>query len=176
MNTQAHLVEKKLSLFEIGEHFYVLESLIIENDGEVDDTIDSWLVEYQAKLEDKVDAYCYLISKYQQIADESERLAQRAKKYSNTVQELKNRLKYYMESNCKDKIETTRFTLKVTANGGALPIALKEGVTSDTLPDEFVRTLKEPDLFKLRQALLTGDSNAYPYATFLPRGTHLRIK
>jgi hypothetical protein len=176
MNTILTPSDEKLTLFEIGEHFYALESLIIDNEGEIDDTIDQWLQEYQAKEHDKLDAYCYLINKYQGIAEEADRLAQRAKKYSSTVQELKTRLKYYMEANGKEKIETARFTLKVTANGGSLPIALKEGITAEELPDEFVRIVKEADLSSLRHALLTGNANAYPYAHFLPRGTHLRIK
>ena len=176
MNTPTIPSDQKLSLFDIGEHFYALESLIIDNEGEIDDTIDHWLKEYKAQEEDKVDAYCYLINKYQDIADEADRLAQRAKKYHQTVTELKNRLKYYMEASGKEKIETARFTLKVTANGGSLPVALKEGITVEELPDAFVRMVKEADLSSLRHALLTGNANAYPFAHFLPRGTHLRIK
>jgi hypothetical protein len=176
MNTLTHIDENKLTLFEIGEHFYALESLIIDNEGEIDDTIDQWLAEYQAKLQDKVDAYCYLISKYQGIADEAERLAQRAKKYSTMVNDLKYRLKYYMESTGKEKIETSRFTLKVTANGGSIPVALNEGVTAEDLPDKFVRLIKDADLTRLRESMLKGDADAYKFASFLKRGTHLRIK
>lgn len=176
MTTTLTQSDEKITLFEIGEHFYALESLIIDNEGEIDDTIDQWLAEYQAKEQDKIDAYCYLISKYQQIADEAERLAQRAKKYSSTMLDLKLRLKHYMELSGKEKIETSRFTLKVTANGGSIPLALNEGVTTDELPDKFVRVMKEADLQRLRESMLKGDADAYKYASFLKRGTHLRIK
>jgi hypothetical protein len=176
MNTTTITSDEKLTLFEIGEHFYALESLIIDNEGEIDDTIDQWLTEYQAKEHDKLDAYCYLINKYQDIAEEAERLAQRAKRYSNTVQQLKSRLKYYLEAKGTDKVETSRFTLKVVSNGGSIPIVLNEGVTADDLPDNFVRIIKEADLTKLRESMLRGDANVYRYASFLKRGTHLRIK
>lgn len=176
MTTTLTQSDEKITLFEIGEHFYALESLIIDNEGEIDDTIDQWLAEYQAKEQDKIDAYCYLISKYQQIADEAERLAQRAKKYSSTVLDLKLRLKHYMELSGKETIETSRFTLKVVSNGGSIPVALNEGVTADDLPDNFVRIIKEADLAKLRESMLRGDANAFRYASFLKRGTHIRIK
>jgi len=55
----------KESLFSIGDSFYALESLIIENDGEITEAIDQWLDEYEAKEADKVDAYCFLVGKYE---------------------------------------------------------------------------------------------------------------
>lgn len=166
----------KESLFSLGEHFYALESLIIEKEGEVDETIDQWLKEYQAKESEKIDAYCYLIVKYAEIANEAKRLADRATQYNKTVSNLKERLKIYLQSRGQEKLETSRFTLKVTANGGSLPIALVPGLDVDDLPSDFVRITREPDFMKLREALLSGNSGAYPYAMLLPRGTHLRIK
>jgi hypothetical protein len=118
----------KESLFAIGEHFYALESLIIERDGEIDETIDQWLSEYEAKEEAKLDAYCYIIAKHQEIAEEAQRLAERAARHKQMVTQLKDRLKYYLESRGKDKVETKRFTIKVCANGGPLPIALSPGI------------------------------------------------
>lgn len=168
--------KSKESLFAIGEHFHALESLIIEKEGEIDETIDQWLAEYQAKESDKVDAYCYVIGKYADIAAEAKRLADRAAQYNRTVTNLKERLKVYLQSRGQEKLETSRFTLTIASNGGLLPIALVPGVDVDDLPTEFVRITKEADMGKLRQALVEGDSMAYPYAMFLPRGTHLRIK
>lgn len=176
MNTTMTKIDTKESLFTIGEHFYALESLIIEKEGEVDDTIDTWLREYQAKESEKIDAYCYLINKYADIAEEAKRLADRAAQYNKTVSNLKERLKQYLLNRGQEKLETNRFTLKVTANGGSLPIALVPGLDVDDLPSDFVRITREPDFMKLREALLSGNSGAYPYAMLLPRGTHLRIK
>ena len=58
----------KESLLNIGEHFYALESLLIENDGEISEEIDQWLDEYEGKEQDKIDAYCYLIQKFDEIS------------------------------------------------------------------------------------------------------------
>jgi predicted nuclease with TOPRIM domain len=176
MTTLTTKPSSKESLFVIGEHFYALESLIIENEGVIDETIDQWLAEYQAKLEDKIDAYSYIITRYQEIAAEAKRLAERASRYSKTVSELKDRLKYYMEHHGHEKVETTRFTVKVTANGGPLPVLLSPGLEVDDLPEQFVKVIKEPDMNALRQALLSGDQEVYPFAMLTPRGTHLRIK
>jgi len=176
MQTTITKSDSKESLFTIGEHFYALESLIIENEGEIDETIDQWLDEYQAKESEKIDAYCYIINKYADIASEAKRLADRAARYNKTVANLKERLKYYLETRGQEKMETSRFTVKVTANGGPLPIALTPGLEVEDLPEDFIKVTKEPDMNKIREALILGNREIYPMAMFMPRGTHLRIK
>lgn len=167
---------QKESLFQIGEHFYALESILIDNDGEITEEVDQWLEEYQAKEEDKVDAYCYLIQKFEDIAQEAQRLAGRASSYNKKAGQLKSRLKQYLELRGKDKVETNKFTVTVCSNGGKLPLLLKPGITAEDLPDHYVRIYREPDMNQLRQALLTGEEEAENVAKLLPRGTHLRIK
>jgi hypothetical protein len=50
MNTTKSVTPtQKESLFNIGESFYALESLLIENEGEITEEIDQWLAEYQAR-------------------------------------------------------------------------------------------------------------------------------
>jgi len=176
MNTTINKSVTKESLFSIGEHFYVLESLLIETEGEITDEIDQWLSEYQAKEEDKIDAYCYIIQKFEEISEESKRLAERSSSYNKKAKSLKDRLKIYLENRGKEKVETGRFTVTVCGNGGQLPIKLHEDVTPDRLPELYVKVFKEPDLSALRDAILSGDEQALKFAQILPRGTHLRIK
>ncbi|MBD3615360.1 MAG: siphovirus Gp157 family protein [Gracilimonas sp.] len=166
----------KESLFQIGEHFYALESLLIENEGEIDDTIDQWLEEYIAKESDKIDAYCYLIQKFQEIAEEAKRLAERSSIYNKKTKSMKDRLKHYLERRGRDKVETNKFTITVCQNGGKQPIKVFDEVNPEKLPDQFVRVYREPDLDGIRTALLNDDEDALKIATLLPRGTHLRIK
>ena len=175
MNTTTKNVTKE-SLFQIGEHFYALESLLIETEGELDETLERWLEEYEAKEHDKADAYCFLIQKYENIASEAKRLAERSVVYANKARTMKDRLKWYMEKRGKDKIETTRFTLRICGNGGLNPVLLHPGVIAEELPDHFVKVYKEPDLSALRESILNGDEQAMMLAQVLPRGTHLRIK
>jgi len=166
----------KESLFMIGEHFYALESLLVETEGEITEEIDQWLEEYQAKEEDKIDAYCYIIQKFEEIAAEAKRLADRSSSYNKKAKSLKDRLKVYLEHRGKDKIESPRFTVSVCRNGGSLPIQLHEDVTVDRLPEQFIQVRKDPDLTSLREAIISGDEHAMQFAKVLPRGTHLRIK
>jgi len=166
----------KESLFSIGECFYALETLLIENEGEIDETIDQWLKEYEEKESEKINAYCYLIQKFEEIASEAKRLAERSSLYNSKVKLLKDRLKYYLEYQGKDKVETSRFTITVCGNGGQLPVRLHSDITADHLPDDFVKVYKEPDLSRIREAILSGNEEAQRIATILPRGTHLRIK
>ena len=166
----------KESLFSIGDSFYALESLIIENDGEITETVDQWLAEYEAKESDKVDAYCFLVGKYEEIASEARRLAQRATTYKNKADSLKDRLKTYMELHDRQKIETGRFTVSVTRNGGKLPVDLYEGVVPEDLPEQFRKVTVEADKDRLRIALLAEQSELGRLAFIGERGTHLRIK
>ena len=166
----------KESLFHIGEHFYALESLIIEQEGEITEEIDQWLKEYHAKEEEKIDAYCYIIQKFDEIAQEAQRLAQRSTSYKKKVSQLKDRLKIYLENRGQDKIQTRRFTVTVCGNGGQLPVKLHEDVNPEHLPEQFTRTFVEPDMQILRDSIISGDVEAMKFAKVLPRGTHLRIK
>ena len=176
LNSNDTKTHTKESLFSIGEPFYALETLLIENEGEIDQTIDRWLQEYEAKEEDKVDAYCYLIQKFEEIAAEAKRLADRSSGYQKKSKTLKDRLKFYLQHRGKDKLETGRFTVTVNFNGGMMPVILNEGITVDSLPDEFVKIYKEPDMFSLRESILAGNDQALMFGKILPRGTHLRIK
>lgn len=174
--TKTDTPTQKESLFNIGESFFALESLLFETEGEITEEIDQWLAEYQAKEEEKIDAYCYIIQKFEEIAEEAKRLADRSSGYRNKVSQLKDRLKTYLEVRGRDKIETPRFTVTICGNGGLLPVKLNEGIDSTKLPDQFVRVHKEADMSSLRDALLNGDEEIGRFATILPRGTHLRIK
>src|SRR5690625_280771 len=166
----------KESLFLIGEHFYALESLIIEQEGEITEEIDQWLEEYQAKQEEKVDAYCYIIQKFEEIAAEAKRLAERSTSYHKKAKQLKDRLKVYLENQGQQRLETDRFTISVCKNGGQLPIRLTEDIAVEQLPEEFVKVYREPDLIALLDSILEGDEQAMRFAHHLPRGTHLRNK
>jgi len=166
----------KESLFMIGEHFYALESLILENEGEITQEIDQWLEEYQAKQEDKVDAYCYIIQKFEGIAEEAKRLAERSSSYNKKVLQLKDRLKEYLQKQGRQKLETSRFTVSVCLNGGLLPVRVHEDVRPEHLPEQFKRTYVEPDTSAIREAILAGDLEVMKFAQVLPRGAHLRIK
>ncbi len=166
----------KETLFHIGEHFYALESLLIETDGEITDEIDAWLQEYEGKEEDKIDAYCYLIQRFTEISEEAKRLAARSSSYKVKANSLKERLKLYLQSRGKEKVETNRFTLTICGNGGLAPVHLLEDVTIDKIPDQFIRVVKEPDMHRIREALLNGDEFVHQFASVESRGTHLRIK
>ncbi|MBP3193894.1 siphovirus Gp157 family protein [Natronogracilivirga saccharolytica] len=165
----------KESLFAIGESFAALESLIEEHDGELTETIDQWLAEYEAKQSDKIDAYCYLVEKYEEIASEARRLAQRATAYKNKASGLKERLKVYLEHQGTAKVETGRFTVSVGRNGGKLPVELHEGVAPEDLPEAFQKIRVEADKDRLRESLLNEQSELNRLAYVGDRGTHLRI-
>jgi hypothetical protein len=167
---------EKASLFAIGDAFSDLEQLIEQNEGEIDEQLDTWLKECELAEADKIDSYVYLINKFEDIAWEAQRLADRGSAYRNKAQSLKYRLKAYMECREKSIIETKRFTVKIHQNGGAIPVRLRDGVLIEDIPEDLIKQEKAPDMTKIREQLVQGNASVYKIAEFIPRGTHIRIK
>jgi len=85
---------------------------------------------------------------------------------------LEERLKRYMETTGQKKVQTaTGRVVSVVANGGALPLHLKEG---KAVPPEYHRIVREVDRTAIRDALVAGA--VLDFAELLPRGNHLRVK
>lgn len=166
----------KESIFEIGNHFNALASLIEEQEGEITQTIDQWLSEYEGKEADKIDAYCYLVQRYEEIALESKRLAARAARYNNNIKALKDSLNHYFKVQNKMKVETSRFTVTRVKNGGKLPVELNEGISPEDLPREYQSIIINADKDKMRDDILAGNEELGRFAQVGERGTHIRIK
>ena len=145
-------------------------------DGELDPVLDELLQELEGRIEDKVEAYCRIIRELELTAaarkEESARIRILADQDGNTVKAMKNRLLFFFDQQCIDKLKTAFFSLSVCANGGLQPLEVT--VPAEHLPADCQKITLSPNLDVIREKIKAGELVAG--VTVLPRGTHLRIK
>lgn len=171
------------TLWSIGEDLDAIASLLDEQGGDVSDTtidtiIDAWLDEARHDLRQKLDGYAALIQERRARAtarqDEASRLSRLADMDAQAASRLKARVLLFLQVQQIQRIETARYRLSVSGNGGLLPLILAPEITGESLPESYVRTERRPDLERLRAALEKGYT--IPGVTFGTRGMHLRIR
>ena len=147
-----------------------------EMTGEIDTTIDDLLKELEGSIEAKVENYCWLIREIEGRAAirllESKRIKALATTNENLVKSLKDRLKFFFESQAILKLECKTFKVSIANNGGVQP--LQVDLPADQLPVQFQKITIEADNASIRKALEMGTE--IDGVKLLQRGTSLRIK
>ena len=147
-----------------------------EMTGEIDTTIDDLLKELEGSIEAKVENYCWLIREIEGRAAirllESKRIKALATTNENLVKSLKERLKYFFETQSIQKLECKTFKVSIANNGGVQP--LQVDLPADQLPPQFQKVTIEADNASIRKALEMGTE--IEGVKLLQRGTSLRIK
>ena len=147
-----------------------------EMTGEIDTTIDDLLKELEGSIEAKVENYCWLIREIEGRAAirllESKRIKALATTNENLVKSLKERLKYFFETQSIQKLECKTFKVSIANNGGVQP--LQVDLPADQLPVQFQKITIEADNASIRKALEMGTE--IEGVKLLQRGTSLRIK
>ena len=168
-----------MSLYAIKSEMESILDAILDGgiDGqEAQDALNAHLEGLDAALEDKADDYAGMIQSLNMRADarraEAARIRQLAEMDAALADRLKERLKEAMESVGKLALDTTRFKLRVAANGGKQP--LEVAIEPTALPQEFQAVTVTANKDAIRKALEAGGT--VPGCTLLPRGTGLRIR
>jgi len=147
-----------------------------EMTGEIDTTIDDLLKELEGSIESKVENYCWLIREIEARAlvrqTEAKRIKALATTNENMVKSLKERLKFFFETQSIQKLECKTFKVSIANNGGVQP--LQVDLPADQLPPQFQKVTIEPDNASIRKALEMGTE--IEGVKLLQRGTSLRIK
>jgi hypothetical protein len=169
-----------MSILDLSSGAKILEFWATKDDatgdGELDPVLDELLQELEGRIEDKVEAYCRIIRELELTAaarkEESARIRILADQDGNTVKAMKNRLLFFFDQQCIDKLKTAFFSLSVCANGGLQPLEVT--VPAEHLPADCQKITLSPNLDVIREKIKAGELVAG--VTVLPRGTHLRIK
>jgi hypothetical protein len=171
---------KSRSLFSISEDLERLNELLDEvgDDTQQQELLSEWLQHLGTERDCKLDGYAALISEMQARAlarkTEAQRLMELAKADEQRAQLLKERLKWFFESQQLKTIETTRYRLSLAKNGGKAPLILKPDLSPHQLPEQFKTTSVEPNTSAIRAALEAGEK--LDFASLGDRGTSIRIK
>lgn len=155
------------SLFEISSEILEFEELLTEVGGEVTDEetearIDKWFEDIAEERDEKLDNYAALIMQLQGRAAirkaEADRMAKLAKVDQNAADRLKARLQTFFDLHKMERVDTKRFKLVYSKNGGLKPLKLTTDVVDDPelLPVEYRTLTYSPNGKAIREALDNG--------------------
>ena len=166
-----------MSLYAIqNEITDIVDAILDGGDTEAQQALEAHLAGLDAALDEKADHYAALIRHLEARADARRAEAQRMRDLATAddalAERLKTRLKEAMEATGRTKIDTSRFRLSVSNNGGRQPLSVTCDASS--LPEELVTVTVAANKDAIRQALENGAT--IPGCELLPRGTSLRIK
>ena len=163
---------------DIGQLTALLDDLEGEDAAEQEQIITSWLEQLGEERDRKLDNYAALISELEARAEvrkkEAQRLAQLAASDVKRAEILKERLKWFFETNKMKTVETTRYKLSLTKSGGKPPLILDNSVSPTELPEKFQKISVEVDKAAIREALEAGEE--LDFARFGDRSSSIRIR
>lgn len=168
------------TLFNISEDLEKLNELLDEagNDTQQKELLSEWFNDLGTERDRKLDSYAALAAEMLARAEvrkaEARRMMELAQKDEKRAQLLKERLKWFFETHNLKTIETPRYHLSLTKNGGKAPLILKNELEPKTLPERFQKVSIDPNMTAIREALEAGEQ--LDFATLGNRGTNLRIK
>ncbi len=173
------------TLLEISDELLQLQEaldLLEADPDEQAEELNQWFRDLsKSKLEErdrKIDNYCALIAESEARATtrklEAKRLADRARVDENKAKSLKSMLQHFFECQNLKSLETTRYRVRLSQNGGKLPVVFNEAYSVLHIDEEFVQVSKSPNLTAIREALEEGVD--LPFAHLGERGKGLRIQ
>lgn len=161
------------ALFDLVGEYKELYAMLTEDAD--DEVIQDTLEGVAGEIEVKSEGYVAIINRLDMEIDackkQRDMWVHNLKVRENAMNRLKTRLSEAMVQLGKDEIKAGANTIKLTNNGGQLPIMY----TAD-VPKEYIKTtiVEEKDTEKIRQALNEGKDLGF--AKFGERGKHIRIK
>lgn len=171
------------SIYDISAGLDELALLVdrLEDEGEDPSLIaavESFFAGMLDRRDEKIDAYCGRIRSWLARAEEckaeSKRLADRARAEENKARYLKDRLMLWMESQDMSRIETSKNTVAIQANGGVASLDVDLDYPLEKTPAAFLKTRTDFNLTAIRDYLEGGGE--LPFAKIMERGKGLRIR
>lgn len=171
------------TIYDISADLAALETILHENGGDITDpqaaeALAEWERELETDLAGKVDRYCALIAEMEVRAAarraEAERLVDLAKADESGAAGLRDRLRFIWQARNLGPLQTARFRVSISRNGGKAPISISG--EADSLPAWAVkrREVVEIDRDAIRSALEAG--NVLPFARLEERGSRISIR
>jgi hypothetical protein len=173
-----------MTLYQIADDLRALGDLLAESAGEVTPESEAALSEFEREIETdlvaKVDAYCSLIRELEQRASvrlvESTRLRKLADADNAAAERLRERLRFVFAERGIGPMQTPRFRVRLSRNGGKAPIQFSPWVAEapERLPEEFRAQLWKVRTDAIREALEAG--RHLDFANLGDRGTRIDIR
>jgi Siphovirus Gp157 len=150
-----------LKLYEIPLEFAVLETALVESDGELTPELEKQLDEFLRSGKDKLEGGAMVMRGLEMEAaacrTEALRLAQRADSIDKNVGRLKGLILYALDGAFGGKVKTALFTIWGQTSAVVMNLDLAPGVELTDLPENFVRTKRELAKDAVKEAIKKGE-------------------
>lgn len=163
------------TLYELTGDYMDLLELAGSDDPDDEQAFADTLEAILGAIDVKADGYATVMAEINGRVDiikaEIDRLAAMKRTLENRTARMKDALLQTMKVTGRDVIKTDLHTIKITKNGGKLPLIFEEGAS---VPEKWCKL--EPDTAMIRTALETGNTEVLEFAHLGERGEHLSIR
>lgn len=150
-------MENNKSLVSIVNEALIIEKMLIESGGEINDDIEEALAVNSKELALKVDGYVEIIARFENLESyykiRSEYFKNISSRCKKAVERLKENIKYGMNELGTNEIEGVDMRFKVTPTSGTLKITDEEAVPVQFKKEE-IKTVIDSKL--LKEAMTNG--------------------
>ena len=164
------------NLYELTSDYAML--LEMAEDPEADrELVNDTLEALEGDLEAKLENYSKVVRQMEYDAAaagaEEKRFRNKRQTIERSIAYMKSRMMESMKITGKKSVKTELFNISIRKNGGLAPLVIKEGLTPDDVPENFVKVKKEFDNEAIRKAIAENDCG---FAYLGERGESLSIK
>ena len=173
MQTARHLP----TLFDLGEtELSILEAIEdAQERGEDPSDALAQLAVLETALSQKLEGYVSVIRSLEHLRDarqaEANRLRASAKSADSAIDHLKARLKEYMETNNRPRIDTARFSIRIQKNSRPSIEVLEQMM----VPREYIKVVVTESVDKDKVLEHVKQTGEIPPGIEVVHGTHLRV-
>jgi hypothetical protein len=150
-----------MKLYEIPVEFAVLETALIERDGELTPELEKQLDEFLRAGKDKLEGGAMVMRGLEMEAEacraEAKRLTERATSLDNNVGRLKKLILYALDGAFGGKVKTALFTIWGQTSATVTNLDLAPGTDLAELPESFVRITRALAKDAVKEALKRGE-------------------
>lgn len=151
-----------MKLYEIPTEFAVLETALIEQDGELTLELEKQLDEFLRAGKDKLEGGTMVMRGLELEAEacraEAKRLTERASSLENNAGRLKRLILYAIDGAFGGKVKTALFTIWAQTSAAQTNLDLAPGVDLADLPPEYVRVKRELAKDFVKEAIKKGEA------------------
>ncbi len=151
-----------MKLYEIPTEFAVLETALIERDGELTPELEKQLDDFLRAGKDKLEGGAMVMRGLEMEAEacraEAKRLTDRASSIDSNVSRLKKLILYALDGAFGGKVKTALFTIWGQTSAVTVNIDLEPGTDLAELPEPFVRTKRELAKDAVKEAIKKGEA------------------
>lgn len=170
-----------MKLYDIPIEFAVLETALIERDGELTPELEKQLDDFLRGGKDKLEGGAMVMRGLEMEAEacrvEAKRLSDRAASIDSNVARLKKLILYALDGAFGGKVKTALFTIWGQTSATVTNYDLAPGVDLAELPEAFVRVKRELAKDAVKDAFKKGEAlPAEIIVTELPGTRFLRVK